>query len=294
VEPALAARSDCGGHALTSSRLLGWALCLPALGLVALCFGWPLWALARISLMPSEGGVLREGWTTQAYRSIATDDFIHAITLDSIGLAATCAAAATVIAYPIALFLFRTRHRFRAALTVIAIAPLLVSGTARIIGWLALLSDDGLVNGVLAATGIGATALINNWTGVRIGLTESLLPYAILALIAGFGRLDPRLEQAAASLGARPLPAFLRITLPLSLPAVSLAFLLAFVLGMSAFITPRLMGGGRVFTLATEIYDAATETLEWPTAAALSVYALALMLLVLAAHGALSRRVAPR
>jgi putative spermidine/putrescine transport system permease protein len=68
--------------------------------------------------------------------------------------------------------------------------------------------------------------------------------------------------------------------------------LLAFVLSMSAFITPHLMGGGKVFVLATEIYDAGTQTLDWPAAAALSVYALVLLGVVLAAHAAVVRKVA--
>ena len=100
-----------------------------------------------------------------------------------------------------------------------------------------------------------------------------------------------RLEEAASTLGARPLSTFWRVTVPLTLPAAAGAWLLAFVLGVSAFITPKLMGGGRVFVLATEIYDAAVTTLDWPAAAALSMYVLVLLAVVLAAQAALTRRV---
>ena len=74
-------------------------------------------------------------------------------------------------------------------------------------------------------------------------------------------------------------------------PHMSVAANVAFGLGVSAFITPKLMGGGRVFTLATEIYDAATQTLDWPQASALSVYVLVLLALFLAVQAGFSRRV---
>lgn len=271
----------------------GILLCLPALALLALGFAWPFGVLVRMSLnRTEEGGSLVPDVSLATYGKLAGDDFTWAMTGDSLRLAAVAANVALLLGYPMALVLFRSRSRFRGVLAVAAVAPLLVSGTARVIGWLAILGDGGLVNGVIAAAGLPRVALINNWTGVQIGLTESVMPYTVLALLAGFGRLDQRLEEAAATLGARPMVIFWAVTLPLTLPAVIGAWLLAFLLGVSAFITPKLMGGGRVFVLATEIYDAAMQTLDWPAAAALSVYVLVLLALVLLAQAALSRRIA--
>lgn len=271
-------------------RAAGFALSAPALFVLGLCFAWPMLTLLRISFYEGEGGALVPAWSLSTYERLAGDPFIRDVTWDSLALAALAATVAVVLAYPIALFLFRTQSRWRGLLAIAAIAPLLVSGTARVIGWMALLSDQGLINEALMAVGLPAQRLLNNWAGVRIGLTESVMPYAILALIAGLGRLDRRVEIAAASLGAGPLRVFWRITVPMTLPAISAAWLLAFVLGVSAFITPKLMGGGRVFVLATEIFDAALETLDWPAAAALSIYTLLLLLLIVLAHGALSKR----
>lgn len=272
----------------------GWLLATPALALLALGFAWPALTLARMSLnRTADGGALVPDLTAVTYTKLAADPFTWSLTLDSLALAAFAATAALLLAYPMALVLHRTRSRFRGLLAVAAVAPLLVSGTARVIGWLAVLGDGGLVNATLATAHLPRLALINNWTGVRIGLTESVMPYTVLALLAGFGRLDPRLEEAAATLGARPLAAFWTVTVPLTLPAATAAWVLAFILGTSAFITPKLMGGGRVFTLATEIYDAATQTLDWPAAAALSMYVLALLALILAVQATALRRLLP-
>ena len=280
-----------GGHAVLSRRVNGWLLCAPALAVLAASFGWPLAVLARMSLNRSEDGQLLPGLGLDTYARLADDPYTASLTSDSLRLAAEAATVALVLCFPMALALFRSRSRFRGVLAVAAVAPLLVSGTARVIGWIAILGDNGVLNAGLAALGLPRQALINNWTGVRIGLTESVMPYAVLALLAGFGRLDPLLEEAASTLGARPLSTFWRVTVPLTLPAAAGAWLLAFVLGVSAFITPKLMGGGRVFVLATEIYDAAVTTLDWPAAAALSMYVLALLAVVLAAQAALTRRV---
>jgi putative spermidine/putrescine transport system permease protein len=133
--------------------------------------------------------------------------------------------------------------------------------------------------------------LTNNMTGVTIGLVEIFMPYAILAMISGFGRLSPQLEEAAGSLGASKLKVFTRVTLPLSLPGILTAFLLVFVLSISTFITPRLLGGGSVQVLATEIYDQTTGLLNWPFAAALSVILLVLFGLIIAVYQRVTKKI---
>ncbi len=269
----------------------GWLLSLPALAVLAVAFAWPMLVLLRMSFnVTSDTGSLVPAWSIDTYVRVFSDPYIWRVSWDSFSLSAIAATAAVLLSYPMALFLFRSKSRWRGLLAVIAVAPLLVSGTARVIGWMVILGDNGLVNFMLRSAGFATVPLINNWTGVRIGLTESVMPYAVLALLAGFGGLDARLEEAAATLGAPPWHRFWLVTLPLTAGAVGGAWLLAFVLSISAFITPHLMGGGRVFVLATEIYSAATETLDWPMAAALSVYALLLLLLFGGAKMALDRR----
>ncbi|WZB64202.1 ABC transporter permease subunit [Achromobacter xylosoxidans] len=98
------------------------------------------------------------------------------------------------------------------------------------------------------------------------------------------------MEEAAASLGANAWRRFFRVVFPLTMPGVALGCLLCFVLSMSSFITPKLLGGGQVFLLATEIYDLAVIQLEWPRAAATSVVVLLLFGIALACYTRIARR----
>jgi putative spermidine/putrescine transport system permease protein len=283
-----------GVTALRSGRsIAGLALVLPAVLLLAALYIWPMLGLGRMAFNETgPTGAMVEALSLSTFRALVEDGFTLEITLNSIWLSSISTSLALVLAYPLALFLHRTTSRLKTLLTVIAVAPMLVNGVVRVFGWLALLGDRGLINAALVSSGITAqpTRLVYNWFGVTIGLAESLMPYMILALLAGFGRLDRACEEAAATLGARPLKVFLRVTLPLTLPAVILGFLLCFVLAMSAYITPKLLGGGRVFLLATEIFDHAVTNVNWPAAAALALYTLVIVMLLVAAYAALTRR----
>jgi putative spermidine/putrescine transport system permease protein len=261
-----------------SSRGLLLLLLLPGLLALGISFIAPMLWLLRASFSTSALGGSDGGWTLDKYAEILTDPFYWRVAGNTLNYGATVAIFAVVLSYPIALFLARTTSRFRGILTALAIAPLLTSSVVRTYGWMVILGDRGVINSTLQwLTFIDAPMrLSNNQLGATIAMIEILMPYAILAMLSGFGRLNVNLEEAATMLGANRFKVFTRIILPLSLPGVITGALLVFVLAISGFITPRLMGGGRVFVLGTEVFQEATVTLNWPLAAALAV-----MLLVL-------------
>lgn len=253
------------------------ALLLPMAIINLVAFVLPVLRLGTISFIESRsGGVLTNNFTLQNYHDFFTDRFSYQLIYNSLSLALGVTLVTLCLAYPIALFLHRVSPKWRNILFVITVSPLLVSSVVRTYGWMVILSDQGFVNGILLSTGVIQTPvrLINNSVGVFIGLVETLVPYMALSLIAGFGRLDVVYEEAASSLGASSWVRFRRIILPLTAPGIALGCLLCFVLAVSAFITPKLLGGGRVFLLATEIYDKAVIQLEWPNAAAISIVVL--------------------
>lgn len=278
-------------HALPVRRAL--ILLTPLVAVHLTAFLWPVVRLLDMSLRESRaGGVLTGARTRAHYVNFLTDPASLELASTSIGLSVAVTLATLLAAYPVALFLHRVSSRWQPFFVALTIAPLLVSAVVRTYGWMALLGDQGPVNDALQTLGLtgGPVRLVNNLTGVWIGLVEILMPYMTLSLLAGFGRLDPAFEEAAASLGAGPVRRFTRVVFPLTLPGVVLGSGLCFVLTMSSFVTPKLLGGGRVFLLATEVYDLAMARLEWPMAAATAVIVLTALSATLLAYPRLVRR----
>lgn len=268
-------------------------LLLPGLLGLGVSFVLPLLYMLRMSFNVGEpNGIVVETFTFDTYMRALGDPYYWKVTGDTFVMGLLSAAFCVLVSYPIALFLARTESKWKGVLIALAIAPLLTSAVVRTFGWMVILGNQGLVNTTLTQWGWVTQPLVlaNNMTGVVIGLVEIFMPYAILTMISGFGRISTQLEEAAASLGASKAKVFARITLPLSLPGVLTAFLLVFVLAVSTFVTPRLLGGGVVQVLATEIYDQTTGLLNWPFAAALSMILLVLFGTVIGIYSAIIRK----
>lgn len=266
------------------------ALLLPIALINAIGFLLPVLNLLRMSFNEAlAGGGVRETFILANWIGLFGDSFYLELIINSVTVSLGITFLTLVVSYPIALYLHRSSGRWRTFLTVLVISPLLTSAVVRTYGWIALLADQGPIVKSIAALGITPPRLMFNTTGVVIGLTEILMPYMILSLLAGFGRLDPRVEEAAMTLGAPPSKTFWRVILPLTAPGIALGCLLCFVLAVSSFITPKLLGGGRVFLLATEIYDQAIVTLNWPLAATLSILVLVIFGAALAVYARVLR-----
>lgn len=220
----------------------------------------------------------------QFYRQIIATDSIHRIILTTLRITALTSIIAVVLAYIVAYALAHMGPRQRMLLFLCVLVPFWLSVLVRALSWLILLRNNGLVNSALLETGLigSPLPLVRNETGVVIGMVHYLVPYAVFPIYAAMQSLDGRVFMAARSVGGRPLRVFLDVYLPLTVPSVLGAGLLVFVFGLGFFITPAILGGGRVVMLSEYVSISVLQTVRWGLAAALSVVLLATTLALIA------------
>ena len=225
------------------------------------------------------------------YATVMTDPFYLWLMARTVGLGLLVTVISLVLGYPLALKIVRSGPAMRSALIAVALSPLLINLVVRTYAWLVLLGDTGVVNNWLRALGlIGAPLpLSGNMVSVVIGLVHISLPLMALSLIGVLERIDRTLEDAADSLGASRGRILRRIILPLSLPGAAAGSLLVFTFAISAFVTPALLGGNRVSTISTLIYEKFTFSANWPVGATLVVVLLVINLGIVVLHSRLFR-----
>ena len=189
-----------------------------------------------------------------------------------------------LLGYPLG-FLIATTTPFWATMGFIfVLLPLWTSVLVRTYAWMVLLGRNGVFNRMLIDSGAvtDPLPLLHNLTGVLIGMVHVLLPYMVLPVYGAVKRLDPAIVAAAQGLGASSWRIFWRIYLPLTLNGIFAGSVIVFVLSLGFYITPALLGGGRVMMIAVLIEQQVRETLNWPFAAALSAVLLGFTLAVYA------------
>ena len=132
--------------------------------------------------------------------------------------------------------------------------------------------------------------MLYNEFAIVTGLVYNYLPFVVLAIYASISRLNPEMQEASEDLGASPLRTFLRVTLPLTLPGVAAGAVFVFVLSIGNFITPDLLGGGRLQMVGNLIYDQFLSARDWPFGAALSFILIGIMMVLLFGQAVLVNR----
>ncbi|MCC7047509.1 MAG: ABC transporter permease [Alphaproteobacteria bacterium] len=255
------------------AHVLAAAFTAPALLFLLLLFLWPVLRLLSLSV---------EGGSLAPYEKALTDGLYVQVLFNTALIALYVSVICLALGYPVAYFLANAREPWVTIGIVFVLLPFWTSILVRTYAWMVLLGRNGVINRFLLEVGLTAAPLplLNNLTGVLIGMVHVLLPYMIFPLYAVMRRVDPGLLSAAEGLGAPGWQIFRRVYLPLTLPGVLAGVTLVFILSIGFFITPALLGGGKVIMIAVLIESQVRQFLAWDFAAALSVVLLAMTLLV--------------
>ncbi|KIL35471.1 ABC transporter permease [Cohnella kolymensis] len=248
-------------------------LLLPLLLLIIGFFIVPMLYILYLSFIQTDGlDTSNASYSLMNYTRFFTDSYYLSSLWLTIKISLYCVIVSLLLAYPVALTMSKCTPRVRGYIALLVASPLLISIVVRNFGWFLLLLPNGMIHRTIGSLGIDSSSLrlLFSETGVVIGLSNSFLPFMILAIATSLYNIDPSLEKASAILGASPLRSFFSITLPLSLPGVVSGSVLVFSLSMSSYVTPALMGGANVPVLPVVAYDQMINLMQWTYGSAMS------------------------
>jgi ABC-type spermidine/putrescine transport system permease subunit I len=265
-------------HDERRERLAIAGLSLPALLLVTICLIIPVGSLLALSFIGAQGNLSLEN-----YQRLVDNKAYLAIFLTTFEISAVITIICVLLGYPLAYFITQLPPRAVGFAMLAIILPFWTSLLVRTYAWMVLLQKQGLVNSALLKLGVidEPIALLHNYAGTVIGMSHIMLPFLVLPLYGSMKAIDRDLVRAAANLGASPIVRFWTVSFPLSLPGLGAGALIVFVLSLGFYVTPALLGGGKVTMVAMRIQKSVALYPNWGAASALAVVLLVVTAVVL-------------
>ncbi|PSH63264.1 MULTISPECIES: ABC transporter permease [Phyllobacterium] len=251
------------GKSATSRKML---LLAPLLLFLGLAYVVPFLGVVRWSFTLPEPGVGQ-------YRALLTDPLVQSVFARTLRICLVVTAATLVMAYAIAYVWVRGSSVQRMLAEFCILVPFWISVLTRAFGWLAMLSNRGLINTWLQSAGIISEplALARNELGVIIGMTHFLIPFAVFPIASAMRSIDERVLLAARGMGASRIRIFWTVFVPLTYGGLIGAALIVFVFALGFFVTPAILGGGRSVMVAELVYLRIFQSPDWGLGAAISV-----------------------
>lgn len=251
-------------------------LCAPGLLLIGFVALGPIAWLSGLSFVGSDGVTLAN------YARLLHPSYQLTL-LSTFELATVVTASCLVLGFPLAYLASQMRPRPASLIMLCVLFPFWTSLLVRTYAWLVILQRRGLVNSTLQYLGVieEPMRLVYNFTGTVIGMVHVMLPFMVLPLYAAMKSINVDYMQAAASLGAPPVKAFWQIFVPQAIPGVLAGLIVVFVLSLGFYVTPALLGGGKVIMWSMQVERAMEVYADWGAASALGVVLLVITIGVL-------------
>lgn len=278
---------------MTEQRFANLSLLPGAVWLLAL-FAVPLGVTLAISFgVTDELGNALYAWNPENYERVF-DPLFAPVLLRSVGYALATVLLCVLIGYPVAYYIARFGGRWKYLLVALVVLPFLVNYLVRVYAWTALLSDEGLVNGVLRDLGLtadGVRFLNTPWTVIG-GLVYGYLAFMILPVYAALDRMDPSLIEAAKDLYGGRWQTFRHVTWPSTFQGVLAGSVLVFLPAVGDFVSAQLLGGPETYMVGNLIQQQFFDAANWPFGAALTTVLMLFLLIFMVLYLRSSMRAA--
>ncbi len=259
-------------------RLSLLGLSAPAFLLVLIAMVAPMLWLFGLSFLADNGS-----FSLEHYRRLIAQPSYGRIFLTTFNVSLLTTAICIVLGYPLAYVLSQLPQRAANLCLIAVLLPFWTSLLVRTYAWLALLQRKGLINnwGIELGLWDEPLALVHNLTGTLIGMVHIMLPFLVLPVLGAMRAIDRDYLKAAANLGASPVRAFWQVFFPLSMPGLLAGALIVFILCLGFYVTPAVLGGGKVIMVSNQIANDIELFFNWGAASALGVVLLVLTMLFL-------------
>lgn len=283
-EPAPHARGLRRDELFERISLLG--LSAPAILLVLVTMALPVAWLFGLSFLADDGSL-----SLVHYRRMIEQPSYARIFVATFKVSLLTTAICIALGYPLAYVLSQLPRRAANLCLIAVMLPFWTSLLVRTYAWLVLLQRQGLVNtwGLRLGLWDEPLALVHNLSGTLIGMVHIMLPFLVLPVLGTMRAIDQDYVKAAASLGASPVRAFWSVFFPLSLPGLFAGALIVFIICLGFYVTPAVLGGGKVIMVSNQIASDIELFFNWGAASSLGVVLLVLTLLFLYAATRLAR-----
>ena len=259
-------------------RFMLFGLSMPSLLAILIVVFLPILWLSSLSFYNTAGALSMENYVRIFESDLYRRTFVVTFQI-SVSVTVIC----VLLGYPLCYWLSKMTDRKAAILMVFVLVPFWTSVLVRTYAWLVLLQRNGIINSTLMSLDVieEPLQLAHNLTGSIIGMVHIMLPFLILPLYATMRSIDTDLVRAAVGLGSSPRKAFWHVFFPMSLPGLSAGIVLVFILSLGFYVTPALLGGGRVQMLAQRIESTITIYSNWGASSALGVVLLLMALVMI-------------
>ena len=204
----------------------------------------PMLLIVLYAFTTSGNDVLTFQFTLDNFHRFITDTVFMEVLWRSLYIAVITTLICVLLGYPIAYVIAQMGERANTIMILLITMPTWVNMLVRTYAWMGILQDEGVLNSILGVFGIGPVEMIHTSFAVILGMVYNFIPFMILQIHTSLAKMDKNLLNAANDLGANPVQAFLRVTLPLSVPGIISGITLVFLPAVSSFVIPKLLGGG--------------------------------------------------